>query len=61
MTKDYIGKFYDGIMYRQLLVDRNDEMIDKLEILLKEVVGNKYGISASKLIKKRNTVKPSKG
>ena len=36
-------------------------MIDKLEVFLKEAVGNKYGISTSKLLFQRNTVKPKKG
>jgi hypothetical protein len=36
-------------------------MIDKLEIFLKEAVGLKYGISTSKLLFQRNTVKPVKG
>ena len=36
-------------------------MIDKLEIFLKEAVGNRYGISTSKLLFHRNTVKPKKG
>lgn len=35
-------------------------MIDKLEILLKEAVGNKYGISASKL-RQKQTLLPKKG
>jgi hypothetical protein len=34
---------------RHLSIERNDGFIDKLEVLLKEAVGNKYGISASKL------------
>jgi len=41
-------------------VERSDTMIDKLEIFLKEAVGNKYGISTSKLLFQRNTVVPKK-
>ena len=42
-------------------MDRTDSMIDKLEVFLKEAVGNKYGISTSKLLFQRATVKPKKG
>lgn len=46
---------------RHLEVERDDEMIDKLEIFLKEAVGNRYGISTSKLLFQRNTIKPKTG
>ena len=36
-------------------------MIDRLEVFLKEAVGNRYGISTSKLLFQRNTIKPKKG
>jgi len=32
-------------------------MIDKLEIFLKEAVGNKYGINTQKLLFNRSTIK----
>jgi hypothetical protein len=44
-----------------LEIDRNEDMIDKLEIFLKEAVGNRYGISTSKLLFQRTTVKPKTG
>lgn len=59
--KKYIGEFYEQICVRNLKMERNDEMIDKLEIFLKEAVGNKYGISTSQLLFKRQTVRPKKG
>jgi hypothetical protein len=36
-------------------------LIDRLEILLKEAVGNKYGITTSKLFFQRETIKAVKG
>lgn len=61
MIRKFVGDFYEQVVLRHLEVDRNDEMIDKLEIFLKEAVGNKYGISTSKLLFQRNTVKPKTG
>mmetsp|Transcript_16135 Transcript_16135/g.15519 ORF Transcript_16135/g.15519 Transcript_16135/m.15519 type:complete len:131 (-) Transcript_16135:34-426(-) len=55
-----MGDFYEHIVLRRLVIDRNDDMIDKLEVFLREAVGNKYGFSTSKLLFKRNTVKPKK-
>ena len=46
----FIGKFFEHIAYRNLQIERNDEMIENLEMLLKESVGNKYGISSKKLL-----------
>ena len=59
--RKYIGEFYDHIVFRHLEVDRNDSMIDKLEVFLKEVVGLKYGISASNFFINRPSVKPERG
>lgn len=55
--------FYDQIVHRHLVGKRTDEMIDNLEIFLKEAVGRQYGISTSKLlqrktIKKQNSQQP---
>lgn len=58
--KPFIGKFYEKVVFRHLFVDRTDDMIDKLETFLREVVGNKYGISTSKIMQ-RKTVKARKG
>jgi hypothetical protein len=42
--RKFIGDFYE-----QIVIQRSDSLIDKLEIFLKEAVGNRYGISTSKL------------
>jgi hypothetical protein len=36
-------------------------MIARLEIFLKEAVGNRYGMSTSKLLFHRHSLKPKKG
>jgi hypothetical protein len=61
MIRKFVGEFYENIVLRHLEMERSDAMIDKLEIFLKEAVGNRYGISTSKLLFQRNTVKPKKG
>jgi hypothetical protein len=40
-----------------LVGERSDEMIDNLEIFLKEAVGRQYGISASKIMKRKTIAK----
>lgn len=55
-----VPQYYEQIVHRHLEGERSDEMIDNLEIFLKEAVGRGYGISTSKLIKK-NTVKKVNG
>ena len=40
-----MGDFYEQIIYRQLSVERTDEMVDALEVFLKEVIGHKYGLT----------------
>jgi hypothetical protein len=47
--RKFIGDFYEQIVIRHLSIERSDSLIDKLEIFLKEAVGNRYGISTSKL------------
>lgn len=58
IIRAYVGEFYEKVVLRHLEIERGDEMISKLEILLKESVGNKYGLSASKLLLSRPSVKP---
>jgi len=57
-TRKYIGEFYEQIMLRHLEFERSDELIDRLEIFLKEAVGHKYGLSTSKLLYSRPSLKP---
>lgn len=61
MIRRFVGDFYEQVVLRHLETERTDAMIDKLEVFLKEAVGNRYGISTSKLLFQRNTVKPKKG
>lgn len=59
--REYVGKFYEQVVYRKLSVERDEDMIAKLEIFLKEAVGNSYGLSTSKLLFNRTTVKLKAG
>lgn len=47
--RQFVGDFYEQVVMRHLTIERTDSLIGKLEVLLKESVGNKYGLSASKL------------
>lgn len=38
--RPFIGSFYERVVYRKLNGLRNDEIIDNLEVFLKEAVGN---------------------
>ncbi len=49
--------FYEQIVYRRLVGERTDPMLDNLDVFLKEAIGRSYGISTSKLLFQRNTVK----
>ena len=40
-----MGDFFEQIVVRHLEAERNDKLIENLEIFLKESVGNKYGLS----------------
>jgi sulfatase maturation enzyme AslB (radical SAM superfamily) len=60
-VRQYLGDFYESVVLRQLEADRNEHMIARLEIFLKEAVGNKYGMSTSKLLFHRESIKPKKG
>ncbi len=59
--RKYLGDFYEHVVLRHLEVDRNQEMISRLEIFLKEAVGNSYGMSTSKLLFHKPSAKPKKG
>jgi hypothetical protein len=50
IIRKFVGDFYEQIILRHLETERTNDMIDKLEIFLKEAVGLKYGISTSKLL-----------
>ena len=48
-------------MLRHLTTNRDEDMIARLEVFLKEAVGNKYGMSTKKLLFHRQSIKPKKG
>ena len=49
-VRKYLGDFYEQVVLRHLNINRNEEMIARLEIFLQEAVGNRYGMSTSKLL-----------
>jgi hypothetical protein len=60
--RDFIGKkkFYQTLMYRQAKYERNDEVVDRLEVFLKEAIGRQYGIG-TKIFSKHKSMKIKKG
>ena len=48
------GKFYSNIVFRHIEIERSNQMIDALELFLKEAIGQKYGIGkfANKIFRK---------
>lgn len=52
--RDHIGekKFYRKLVFRHIDFERSDEMVDNLEIFLKEAVGRVYGLDTTKLLRK---------
>ena len=59
--RKYLGDFYENVVLRHIEVNRSQNMIERLEIFLKESVGNSYGMSTSKLLFHRPSAKPKKG
>lgn len=49
------GKFYERIIYRHVDFNRSEEMVEKLEIFLREAVGRRYGLNPAKMMR-RSTV-----
>lgn len=49
--REHIGKdkFIEKLVFRHIDFDRGDEMVNKLEIFLNEVIGNKYSLAPNKL------------
>jgi len=54
------GKFYERIIFRHIDFNRSDEMVEKLEIFLKEAIGLKYGLNPAKFMR-RSTERIRKG
>ncbi len=44
---ELVGDFYDHIVFRQLKTEREDQMLERLEVFLKEAIGLSYGISTA--------------
>jgi len=53
-------KFYERIIFRHIDFNRSDEMVEKLEIFLNEVIGHKYGLNPAKFMR-RSTERIRKG
>jgi hypothetical protein len=49
------------VVLRHLQVERDQNMITRLEIFLREAVGNSYGMTTSKLLFHRPSLKPKHG
>ena len=61
-VRRYLGDFYQQVVLRHLEIPRNDEMAARLEIFLQESVGNRYGMSTTKLLfNHRPSIKPKHG
>lgn len=52
--RDHIGtgEFYEKVVFRHIDFDRNDKMVDNLELFLKEAIGLKYGLGGNKLFRR---------
>lgn len=59
--RDHIGekKFYNKCVFRHVEFNRSDEMVDSLEVFLREAVGLLYKLNVKKIMT-RNTVKTVK-
>lgn len=60
-VRRYLGDFYEQVVLRRLEIPRTAEMIARLEVFLKEAVGARYGMSTSKLLFHRSSIKPKHG
>lgn len=60
-VRRYLGDFYEQVVLRRLEIPRTEEMIARLEVFLKEAVGNRYGMSTGKLLFHRPSIKPKRG
>lgn len=57
--KPHIGhdKFYEKLVIRHVDFNRGEKMVKNLEKFLGEVVGLKYGIGSSKLMRQKTVIK----
>lgn len=53
--RPHIGgnNFYSQLVFRHVDFNRSDEMVDNLELFLKESIGQKYGLSRKKLMNRK--------
>lgn len=54
-VRKHVGKdkFYERLVYRRVNFDRDDEMVDCLEVFLREAVGQSYGLNIKKLLMRK--------
>ena len=54
-VRKHVGKnkFYERLVYRRVNFERDDELVDCLEVFLKEAVGRAYGLNIKKLLKRK--------
>lgn len=55
--RNFIGpnQFYRDVVFRHVEIERTNDMVDALEIFLKEVIGRKYGLG-NKLFRRKTAV-----
>jgi hypothetical protein len=53
-------KFYRRIIYRKIDFERDDRMVDSLELFLKEAIGQNYGMTPGKLFRNHTMAKTEK-
>ena len=56
--RDHVGegKLYQKIALRHINFDRNNKITDNLETFLNESIGHEYGLSVSKLKRKKTSI-----
>jgi len=53
LLRNHIGqnKFYKMCTFRHISVDRDDDMMDKVDQIVKEIVGHKYGLNPLNMLR----------
>ena len=61
--RDFVGvdQFYRDVVFRHVEIERTNQMVDALEIFLKEAVGRKYGLGGNKLFRRKTAVTKNLG
>lgn len=53
--------YYEHVVYRQLEVERTEELLDNMEAFIKKVLGNKYKINFKNVLLARQSTMPGQG